>query len=147
MRVIECVNNYLLENDFVRIPNLGYFYYEEVSSSEKLDKRILSFDYNDQEKKSLLIDYVSAEYKCSYNESLKLIFEFVKEVKNQLRKEGFVLIDNLGYLLKEKEHIVFHDLSDFNNLLIPQKNRTKKRNWQHIILTTILFLAFFSVVF
>ncbi len=149
MKVIESISTYLQKNDYVKIPNLGCFEYNNrITLLGEIEKKVLSFNFNDREKDTSLIDYISLEYQCSRNESLKLVFEFVHDVKYQLKKNIPVSVGHLGCLFKEKEEIVFYpflESSDANKKILPKENQKReKKEYFGLILT--LFLICFSVI-
>lgn len=106
------------------LPGLGGFianersaYYDEHRQQFLPPSRIISFNVNVSNNDGFLIHALASKVGVSYQDAEKRIYAFVQEVKFHLDQGKRITLDNVGYLVKNKEGYIIFEQDRFLNLL------------------------------
>lgn len=137
MRAVnEYIVSLLYHHDCVILPGLGGFVARHVPSGTDLNRELILppcknilFNKNLINNDGLLCNYVVEQAQCSYPEAVKIVEEYVQELKKTLTQKHRFEIEHLGALYYDHENNVqFQALADINYLidsfgLVPVKAR------------------------
>lgn len=125
MSLAEHINKLLLDNDCVIIPEIGGFitqyssaYYDEERQCFIPPTRTIGFNSKLTVNDGLLVYSIMQERGITYNEAIKVVHQFSKEVLNTLHEKGYLRLRAIGIL-----HLNLYgglDFSPENEILCPQ---------------------------
>lgn len=122
MQLSKYISELLYRYDCVMVPNFGGFVSNTVSS--KIDSEThqftppsknISFNVNLQQNDGLLTNHIATSLHISYDKASDIIRKEVEAWKNDL-KNAPLLLQNIGQLFLEEDHLVFEPISKVNYL-------------------------------